>query len=130
MAIAWNDTLYHSHEHLDDDHRVMAALINRLYLCVNENVGQGAVAAAARELFKFSSAHFSHEKELMLAHDYPEVASHLAEHKILLDELQGLILNIENNGGTARPATVEFLDDWFATHLRGADTRFGAFLKK
>ncbi len=128
MAIEWNDSLHLSHEHLDDDHRVMAALINKLYLSVNEDYGKSAVAAATRELLMFSAAHFGHEKGLMATHDYPELTVHLGEHKILLDELQGLIATIERDGGPVRLATVEFLDDWFAAHLRGADARFAAFL--
>ena len=128
MAIEWNDRLFLSHEQLDDDHRVMAALINKLYLSVNEDFGRDAVASAARELLKFSHAHFSHEKGLMAQHDYPEMDSHLAEHKTLIDELRGLIAIIESENGQVRFETVEFLDDWFAAHLKTADAHFADFL--
>ncbi len=128
MAIEWNDSLFLSHEHLDDDHRQMAALINKLYLSVNEDFGKAAVAVAARELLRFSQAHFSHEKGLMAQSDYPEMEPHLSEHKTLLDELQGLIAIVESGDGPVRFETVEFLDDWFAAHLKDADARFAAFL--
>lgn len=130
MAIEWNDSLFLSHEHLDDDHREMAALINKLYLSVGEDFGKDAVAAAARELLKFSQAHFSHEKGLMAQYDYPDLAAHLSEHKTLLDELQGLIAILEGGSEAVRFETVEFLDDWFAAHLKNADARFAAFLNE
>ena len=138
MAIEWNDSLFLSHQHLDDDHRQMAALINKLYLSVGEDFGRDAIAAAARELLKFSQAHFSHEKGLMAQHDSPDIGGHLMEHKTLLDELQGLIAIIESGGiesggieGGGEPVsfeTVEFLDDWFAAHIKDADARFTAYL--
>ena len=128
MAIEWNDSLALCHDLLDDDHRQMAALINKLYLSVNEDFGKSAVITAARDLLTFSLAHFSHEKGLMARHDYPEIGSHLMEHKTLVDELQGMIAIIESGGGPVRFETVDFLDDWFAAHLKGADARFAAFL--
>ncbi|MEI7607366.1 MAG: bacteriohemerythrin [Rhodospirillaceae bacterium] len=130
MAIEWNDSLFLSHDLLDDDHREMAALINKLYLCVNENFGKDSVAAAARQLLRFSLAHFSHEKGLMGQYNYPDMAAHLSEHKTLVDELQGLIAIVESEGGPVRFETVDFLDDWFAAHLKDADARFAAFLAK
>ena len=129
MAIEWNDGLSLSHEPLDDDHREMAALINKLYLAVNEDFGRDAVADVARRLLAFSQAHFSHEKGLMARHDYPDLSDHLREHKTLVDELVGLIAIIEAGGETVLPETVDFLDDWFAAHIQGADARFAAFLE-
>ena len=128
MAIEWNDSLSLSHEPLDDDHREMAALINKLYLAVNEDFGRDAVADAARRLLALSRAHFSHEKGLMARHDYPDLSPHLSEHKTLLDELIGLVTIIEAGDERVPPETVDFLEDWFAAHLKGADARFAAFL--
>ena len=130
MAIEWNDSLFLSHEHLDQDHRDMAALINKLYLSVNEDFGKEAAAAAARELLRFSLAHFSHEKGLMAQYDFPEMDAHLQEHKTLVDELYGLVAILESEGEAAGLETVEFLDDWFAAHLKDADARLAAFLNQ
>ncbi|MEI6559167.1 MAG: bacteriohemerythrin [Rhodospirillaceae bacterium] len=128
MAIEWTESLFLNHDHLDEDHRQMAALINKLYLSVGEDFGREAVAAATRQLLKFSNAHFSHEKGLMAQHHYPEMAEHLSEHRTLIAELQGLLAIIEGGGEPVGIETVDFLDDWFAAHLKGADARLADFL--
>ena len=63
-------------------------------------------------------------------YNYPDMVAHLNEHKTLVDELQGLIAIVELDGGPVRFETVDFLDDWFAAHLKDADARFAAFLAK
>ncbi len=128
MAIEWNDSLILSHEHIDDDHREMAALINKLYLSVSETFGKESIRTAAHELLRFSQAHFSHERGLMGHHRYPEMVEHLGEHNQLLSELQSLIASIDTDDDHPRFEAVEFLDDWFANHLKGADARLATFL--
>ncbi len=128
MSVEWNDSLFLSHEPMDDDHRQMAALINKLYLSVNENFGKEATCRAAQSLLDFSRSHFDHEKRLMELHRYPDAMRHLWQHRELLDELSSLINGLEGSSANIKAETVEFIDNWFTIHLRDSDAKLAYFL--
>ncbi len=128
MSVEWNDSLFLSHEIMDEDHRKMAALINKLYLSVNESFGKEATCRAAQGLLEFSRAHFDHEKRLMERHRYPDTMRHLWQHRELLDELSSLIYGLEGSSANIKADTIEFIDKWFTIHLRDSDAKLAYFL--
>jgi len=128
MSVEWNDSLFLSHDSMDDDHRQMAALINKLYLSVKENFGREAICRAAQNLSEFSRTHFDHEKRLMERYNYPDIMRHLWQHRELLDELNLLIYSLEGASANIRADAIEFIDNWFTIHLRDSDAKLAYFL--
>jgi hemerythrin-like metal-binding protein len=128
MSVEWNDSLFLSHGVMDDDHRTMAVLINKLYLSVNEGFGNEATCQVARSLLEFSREHFSHEKRLMEHYSYPDTMRHLWQHRELLDELSSLINSLEGASAGIKAGAIEFIDNWFTAHLRDSDAKLADFL--
>lgn len=128
MSIEWNDSLFLSHDNMDDDHRQMAALINKLYLCVNESLGKEAICQAALGLLNCARTHFEHEKLLMERHDYPDRMRHLWQHRELLDELNLLIYGMEKSSAEIGASSIDFIDTWFTNHLSDSDAKLAYYL--
>jgi len=128
MSVEWNESLFLSHDGMDDDHRQMAALINKLYLSIGESFGKEATCRAAQSLLDFARSHFDHEKKLMERYRYPDTLRHLWLHRELLDELHLLINRLEGSSANITTESIEFIDNWFTTHLRDSDAKLAFFL--
>lgn len=116
---------------LDDDHIVIASLINHIDDAKQFGSDEAAVGSILKVLVDHAHAHFRHEETLLEDHGYPELERHKREHRLLEEQLaelhQGYVRTHDPN---ISQEIVELLNFWLVEHLLKVDMRYKAFLER
>ena len=126
--IEWQDAFSVGVDKLDNDHKRLIALINRVDEA--EKAGK-SVQWALEELRSYAEVHFKAEEERLEAADYAENDEHKKEHKAFVEWL----VTVERTYNLAPDAhfhiaeTVnEYLRDWLTHHILLVDMQYKGVL--
>lgn len=139
--LEWRSTWTLEVGFMDEDHRTLAAMLNRLARDYGISSGlpgdpipyAGAppLQDALEELARHTREHFQREEEVMRNDGFPELADHKSEHDQLLAELSMLARGIRQSGRQRLDAELlDSLKDWFLGHLLEQDRELADFLKR
>jgi hemerythrin len=113
---------------IDDDHRRLIALFNELNRAVAAGDSAEYLAATLEELINCTVWHFSHEERLMLKHDYPARAAHVAAHEELVAAARDLQTTLERADKAVAEEEIVYLERWLTEHILTVDQKLGSFL--
>src|SRR5215467_2162796 len=68
---------------LDQQHKKLFDTLNELDHMLHEAKGDAALDAVLQQLVHYAFSHFSTEESLMAKHEYPDLATHQAQHETL-----------------------------------------------
>ncbi|AWK87526.1 bacteriohemerythrin [Azospirillum thermophilum] len=125
--IQWSRWMSVGNEELDDDHRELIAIVNKLASVENRRNPQ-TIAAILNELIAYTRHHFAAEEACMAAAGYPTFDAHKALHDSLTRQVEEF-----RDRFTSSPAAIsgeavfEFCADWLGKHILREDTRFGDY---
>jgi hemerythrin len=88
--IVWKDAMSVGNDALDDDHIVVASLINHIDDAKQSGTDEHAVGRILRVLVDHAFAHFAREEALLEQRGYPRLAEHKREHRLVEEQLQEL----------------------------------------
>ncbi|MBK8619616.1 MAG: bacteriohemerythrin [Anaerolineales bacterium] len=114
-------------EVIDSQHLQIASMLNGLNDAIKRGHSIVTVTALLEKLVGFTQFHFETEARLMRSYGYPEEASHNDAHRYLINEVAYLKQRIEE--GSQR-LLLQWLKDWFLSHLTNSDLALGAFLRE
>jgi len=119
-SIEWSDELSVGNDHIDDQHRNIVQMINRLV--ENEEVSMRSIDAidALTRLMNFMREHFRDEEELMRKNGCPYLEEHVKQHRYFAEKLTELFV-VENDELLRK--TIPFLRDWLVGHLASQDMK-------
>lgn len=112
---------------VNEDHRIEAQLLRALAEALQERLAgtgaEAAVGAAWAALLTHTRAHFDREESAMLETDFPQRASHKAEHDRLLGEMtqQALAYEETHDGQALLRFVSETVPAWFLAHASTLD---------
>jgi diguanylate cyclase (GGDEF)-like protein/hemerythrin-like metal-binding protein/PAS domain S-box-containing protein len=124
--VAWSDDFLGGVAVIDDPHRRLVDLANRLGDDLREGRDATAVAASVRSLFEYAVLHFRTEEGLMDAYEVPDTDRHRQEHSVLLSDLDSLGSNLEN---TSVMIALQHLKAWLIRHVDSLDRELAAELR-
>ena len=118
---------------LDEQHVDLAERMNELHRFLVERGPQSAhdsrgLNSKLSAILEETRHHFQEEEALMQAYDYPALAGHRREHRLLLAEMQECLREITEE---RRPFTLENLKAlkyWQIDHVLNSDREFAEFL--
>lgn len=122
----WVDDLSVGVHRMDDQHKVLLRLINRVADLSESGVGGAAVRIVLGQLVDYTKFHFQDEEKLMRDAGYPEVDVHAKVHEAFVAEVGRLVA-----AATASTETVDgsallpLLKDWLVRHIQGTDKKYG-----
>jgi methyl-accepting chemotaxis protein len=139
--LAWRDEWTLEVGFMDEDHRQLAELLNRLA----RDCGTGPVPGLRPPGLQARSApetlgaldtlagearlHFHREEALMRMHGYPDFDDHKADHDLLLAELSVLSRELaDTRAGYLDAEVLETMKDWLLGHALGFDRRLADYL--
>ena len=126
--IVLDDTYLTGVSEIDEQHKELAVLINRLCVSLASKESEPVITEC---LFKmvvaFTEYHFATEQKLMRQHAYPEQSEHNAEHERLLEELGRYGLGLFE---AETQFLVSYFRKWLQDHILAQDKAFGIFLKE
>lgn len=123
--IEWTDGSQLDMPAIDDEHRQLAELINRLYRAIHVRQPLGTLRPFLAELEAYANAHFEGEEQLMRRHQRPahEIEMHAAEHDEFRACLRSLAQDIEVGEISLRLDLWQFVTSWWNNHVLGTDRR-------
>lgn len=129
-ALPWDDKYNVNVKVMDSQHRRLAELVNNLHVALSAGRAREEVLGTMSELVAFTRLHFATEEELMLKYEYPDYPAHLAEHKMVLGQMNKLADSLQGNSAVLFNAKADISDDWIGKHLLERDAPLGKFLNE
>lgn len=126
MAYVWTSDLEVGHAHIDDEHKQLYQLLNRLYQSVQAGDANAVLGDILTELVSCTVNHFRREEELMQRIHHAGYTEHKGAHDILAREIRALQQRFYGGSITLSPEVFNFLRDWLQNHIRTYDVKLGA----
>jgi hemerythrin-like metal-binding protein len=127
--IIWRGDFSVGHPRLDADHIVIASLINHIDDAKQVGSDEQAVGTLLKVLLDNAYAHFEREEQLLERCNYPELARHREEHRLVEDQLDELY---EAYTRTPDPALsreiMEVLHFWLVEHIMKTDMHYRRYV--
>lgn len=128
---AWSDDLSVGIQEIDEQHKGLVALLNRLHEAVVSHHGSEACSEILNQLAEYTRVHFIVEESLMRILHYPEFEQHKGEHEALVAQVVALQQKLAAGQATITFELLHFLKVWLTKHIAGSDRRYAAyFLEK
>ena len=121
--IAWDDNLILQIDLIDEEHRFLIFLMNKLYEQYHKGEPQETVRVAFSELIDYAVKHFKDEEEYMASIKYSDLDAHKAIHKNLLNRLKTYSQEFDNSNGQISEYVFTFLKLWVTSHIKGIDAK-------
>ena len=125
----WKDSYNLGIKEIDNQHQGLFDLISRLSNTKHYEHGDKYFAATLQTLLKYAEVHFATEERYMKEAQYPKLTEHQQEHAIFLYTLSKLTKDLENNDPDLHTKILNFLHDWYSSHILGTDREIGDALK-
>lgn len=126
-VIKWDETCSVGVRELDDAHRRLFGIGNRMIRAVIEKKGDLETNEVIDEMIEYAEKHFRREEELLDATHYPSRAQHHAIHQRLMNDIllfksQYIARNVDG------AAVATFLIEWIVDHIKKVDKQYAGYL--
>jgi hemerythrin-like metal-binding protein len=93
--VQWSDHLSVGVDVIDDQHKKLVSIINRLYDAMKNRKGSEILGDVLSELVDYTKYHFTAEEALMKDNAYPDYQSHKSSHSKLVEKVMDLELDLK-----------------------------------
>lgn len=121
----WNKELDIHVTEMNDEHKVLIGLMNRLHEEMQTGKPKEALQKTFGELVTYTRRHFEDEEQYMYSINYPGLSTHKLIHAKLLNQLDGHYDAFQRGHGGVGPQVFEFLKVWLNAHIKGIDMQYG-----
>jgi diguanylate cyclase (GGDEF)-like protein/hemerythrin-like metal-binding protein len=125
LWIAYNRSLETGYAEIDQQHRQLIALANKLNASISDGQTTEIIKRQFDELLLYTRFHFSTEERLMAQLAYPHQEEHKLSHQRLLEDLGHIMARLRQGSELIALQTIK---DWLLGHIENADKPLGAHL--
>ncbi len=122
--IEWSSILSSGHQEIDNQHRKLIEIANRLNQAMVVGAGRAACGKLLDELIDYTVNHFSFEERLMTTHHYDQKEEHVASHRRLVEDVSRFKQRYQS-GESMTVELMVFLRDWLIKHILKVDRALG-----
>lgn len=115
---------------IDDQHRELVNILNRLFVAVSRLEGDQVIAGILDALTDYTRTHFALEERLMRQAKYADIKAHMEEHKKLIEKLDRLCKVHLLEEKPIYFEMLSFLKTWLKEHIQGEDRKYSAALQQ
>ena len=119
-------------EQIDKEHETLFAIINDVYKLVEENYTDDKydeVLALLDRLEQYTQTHFSHEEEIMEAHNFPELDFQRNAHASFIERMSDRDMGEKvENPKEFLENLLDFLYAWLGNHIMKHDTKIAKYV--
>ena len=116
--IQWHEGLSLGVKTIDDDHKQLLDIINRLSDAIRDDNAQEVIDKIFDDLQKYVVEHFNREEALLKKCNYEDIKEHIEQHKEFgkkVPELKAKLANAKNSASAQEVSY--FLTDWLFNHI-------------
>ncbi len=124
MAIDWKPEYSVKVKEIDDQHKKLVSLIDRLYQAICSYKTREELGPVLEELIKFAEHHFSTEEKYFDRFNYENSEEHKKEHKMFKEKVLDFYNKFENRETEISFELIDFLEDWLLDHLIEQDQKY------
>nr|CRH05505.1 putative Methyl-accepting chemotaxis protein [Candidatus Magnetococcus massalia] len=121
----WNSHLETSIQEMDEDHRKLVDMVNRLYHAILKGDSSREAKPILVELIGYTQTHFQREEAFLRQNNFPHMQEHQQHHIKLMDEVELLKQALESGEAAINLGLVSFIKDWLTSHIIGEDKKYG-----
>jgi hemerythrin len=119
----WYDAHSINNEELDNHHKTLFNLLNKLYEnCMSTDISK-SLAPAVEELVSYSNYHFSAEEQYMKSIGYKDIEKQISEHRSFTQRVSRLQKVIDRNDLELTKELIVFLGSWILRHILEEDKK-------
>jgi hemerythrin len=126
----WTDELSVSVTEIDDQHKKLIELINRLHDAMKAGQGKEVLESTLQELAAYTVYHFQAEEQYMEEFKYPRYSSHKVEHDAFVKKVTDLQKDFAEGRLGLTLDLMKFLKDWVNNHIKATDKQYSALFNK
>jgi len=128
MLAEWNDSFSVGLATIDDQHKILFGIINKLNHGIMESRGRQTLGWVLEELVDYAAVHFKTEEDLMRLHSYPDLAEHKGQHDTMNMKLMGFQKRYKAGQEDISLEVLMELIDWLHEHMGGSDSKLAPYL--
>lgn len=135
QLLVWGDHLKVDQPQIDAQHQGIFDLAMEIANAWFNHADLDRIKALAEKLAKVLEGHFRYEERQLAEVDYPRLDEHMAEHRVMLDELQVIRDRLATMGNGTAQRLPGFLVNNFVLgvtvgHISQSDMEYCAFARK
>lgn len=125
--VEWSDQLSVGIEEIDDQHKKLVAMLNKMNDAIHEHRGSEVTRPILNEIAEYTRVHFATEESLMRATNYPDYDVHKAQHEDLIAQVQDLQAKLDAGSHAISFELLHFLKTWLTKHIIESDKQYGPY---
>jgi len=130
--IVWEDSWSVGIKDIDEDHKKLVLLIQKLFGALITAQGAEYVKTVFFELIDYTRYHFEREEEIYEKYDFNDLERHKQLHQDLIQQVLDISKELLSKGETEQVSDdfFEFLKRWLVDHILEEDLKFKTFLEQ
>jgi hemerythrin len=125
--VEWDDSLSVGIEEIDEQHKVLVDMVNKMHEAIHQRHGSEAVIDILNDLAEYTRIHFAVEESLMRILNYPDYDDHKQIHEELLHTVQDLQDKVSSGKKSIGFELMHFLKTWLVKHIMEEDMQYSGF---
>lgn len=126
----WRDNFSVGNQIIDDQHKKLIAIINRLYQSYMDKKQVDEISSIMKELADYTRYHFTTEENLIREKKYPFMAEHIKEHDFFIEELRNFKEQFDSSPSILTLKVMTFLQKWLKEHILVNDQKYKEYIVK
>jgi hemerythrin len=126
----WTTDLSVKVSEIDDQHRKLIGLINKLHDAMRAGQGKEVLEGTLQELAAYTVYHFQNEEKYMQQFNYPGYLKHKGEHAAFVKK----VMDFQKDFAAGRLGVtldlMNFLRDWVNKHIKETDKQYSALFNQ
>lgn len=119
----WTDEYSVGVEEIDNQHRTLFELINRLFMAAVNREHESAIPEILAVLIDYTRTHFSLEEELLADVGYADLEAHHEEHLRFIEKMETVTRKYQE-GKVVTFELINFLKRWLKEHILETDQHY------
>jgi hemerythrin len=117
---------------VDEQHKTLFAQVNSLIDAIERGAGTDELKESLDFLTNYTVTHFNDEEEVQKKYAYPGFENHHKIHERFKKVAVDLAADFMNFGSSEAlvKEVKRKIGDWLVTHVKGEDSRIGAYIRK
>lgn len=127
--IDWESRYSVGHNEIDQQHRQLIDMINKLHTAMKSGQGSREAGAIVEEMVNYSKFHFETEENLMKVYGFIGLLTHKAEHAAFIKQAGDFQSQFASGKVTLSIDILNFLKEWLTRHILGTDSKYSPMFK-
>jgi len=130
MAFEWNQTYSVGVDKIDDQHKQLFAMLNKLLDAMRRGEAKHEIIGFFNFMANYADEHFKTEEQYMASFGYANAQVHKAQHTIFKTSVENARRQLESEGYSAALLLEIYkqVGEWLINHICKTDVALGAFL--